>query len=87
MELKPTPPRDAKSRYLTRKEAHVSEKTRYNYNTALKRFLEYLDTQNIEELRDVDSDEIARFEAWRLDDAKPITARNDMRTIKNFIQF
>ncbi|QLG60503.1 tyrosine-type recombinase/integrase [Halorarum salinum] len=87
MELKPTPPRDAKSRYLTRKEAHVSEKTLYNYNTALKRFLEYLATQNIEDMRNVDSDEIARFEAWRLDDVKPITARNDMRTIKNFIQF
>jgi integrase len=87
MELKQTPPRDAKSRYLTRKEAHVSEKTLYNYTTALKRFLTYLETKGIDDMRDVDSDEIARFEAWRLDDVKPITARNDMRTIKNFIQF
>lgn len=87
MKLKQTPPHDAKQRYLKKKQAHVSEKTYYNYNTALKRFLEFLNERGIEDMRNVDSDEIVRFESWRLDDVKPITCRNDMRTIKNFIQF
>ena len=87
MEIKPTPPHDAKNRYLKKKRSHVSEKTLKNYTTALKRFLEFLDERGIDDMGDVDSDEIVRFESWRLDSVKPITCRNDMRTVKNFIQF
>jgi integrase len=87
MELKPTPPHDAKKRYLKKKKSHVSDKTYYNYNTTLKRLLEFLDERKIDDMGDVDSDEIVRFESWRLDDVKPITARNDMMTVKNFIRF
>lgn len=87
MRLKTTPPRDAKNRYLKKKQSHVTDKTYYNYKTALKRFLEYLDERGIDNMNHVDSDEIVRFEEWRLSDVKPITCRNDMRTIKNFIQF
>jgi integrase len=87
MNLKPTPPHDAKQRYLKKKKAHVSDKTIYNYNTALKRFLEFLDERKITNMNDVNSDEIVRFESSRLDDVKPITCRNDMRTVSNFIQF
>lgn len=87
MHQKPTPPEDAKSRYLKKKQSHVSDKTYYNYKTALTRFLEFLDERGIDNMNDVDSDVIVRFEEWRLDDVKPITCRNDMRTVKNFIQF
>jgi integrase len=87
MELKQTPPHDAKQRYLKKKKSHVSDKTIYNYNTALKRFLEFLDERKIDDMRGVDSDEIVRFESWRLDAVKPITCRNDIRTVRNFIQF
>lgn len=87
MELKQTPPHDAKTRYLKKKRSHVSDKTIYNYDTALTRFLEFLDKRNINDMRDVDSDEIVRFESWRLETVKPITCRNDMNTVKNFIQF
>jgi site-specific recombinase XerD len=87
MQTKQTPPEDAVNRYLKRKEAHVTEKTLYNYSTALTRLSEYLEERGITDMRDVDSDEIARFEEYRLDNVKPITCRNDMRTVKNFIQF
>ncbi|WP_255150254.1 tyrosine-type recombinase/integrase [Halorarius halobius] len=87
MQLKPTSPTAAKKRYLKKKQSHVSDKTYYNYDTALKRFLEYLTERGIDDMREVDSDEIVRFEEWRLADVKPITCRNDMRTVKNFIQF
>lgn len=87
MRTKQTPPEDAVNRHLKRKEAHVSEKPLYNYGTALTRFLEYFEGREITDMWNVDSDEIARFEEWQLDDVKPITCRNDMRTVKNFIQF
>lgn len=87
MQLKQTPPQDAKKRYLKKKQSHVTDKSYYNYNVSLKRFLEFLSERGIDDMREVDSDEIVRFEEWRLETVKPITCRNDMRTVRNFIQF
>jgi integrase len=87
MKLKATPPHDAKNRYLKDKSSHVSDKTIYNYDTALTRFLEFLDMRNIDDMRDVDSDLIQQFEQHRLESVKPVTCRNDIRTVKNFIEF
>lgn len=87
MKLKPTPPKDAANRYLRDKEGHISDKTHYNYSTTLRRFLEWCDDAGIEDMNDLDSELIDRFKEWRLDDVKPITARNDMRTISNFIEY
>lgn len=87
MQLKQTPPHDAKKRYLKQKRSHVADKTIYNYDTALSRFLEFLNERGIEDMRDVDSDMIQQFEQHRLDNVKPVTCRNDIRTVKNFIEF
>ena len=87
MELKPIPPHDAKTRYLKEKRSHVTDKTLYNYDTATSQFVDWLTDNGYTELRDVDSDTIDQFKEHRLDNVKPITARNDMRTIKNFIEF
>ena len=86
MQLKPTPPRNAKNQYLKKKQSHASDKTYYNYDTVLKQFLEYLDGR-IDDMNDVDSDEIVRFEEWRLADVKRIICRNNIRTVKDLIQF
>jgi site-specific recombinase XerD len=87
MELKQTPPRDAEQRYLKEKKAHVSRKTIANYTTALDRFVEWLTDNGYTDLRDVDSDVINQFKEHRLENVKPITARNDLRTVRNFIEF
>jgi site-specific recombinase XerD len=87
MKLKPTPPRDAVNRYLRDREGEITEKTHYNYSTTLKRFLEWCDENGITNMNDLDSERIDRFKEWRLDDVKPITAKNDMGTIKNFIEY
>jgi len=87
MELKPTPPEDAKKRYLKEKRTYVSDKTLYNYTTALDQFVDWLIDNGYYSLSDVDSDVIDQFKEYRLQNVKPITARNDMRTVKNFIEF
>lgn len=87
MRLKQTPPEDAKNRYLKDKKPHVSKKTLSNYTTALNMFCKWLHSEGITDLGDLDSDEIQRYKEHRLDNVKPITARNDMRTVKNFVQF
>jgi len=87
MDLKPTPPTDAKTRFLNKKRSHVTDKTIHNYDATLRQFLDFLDSEGTADMRDVTSDTIARFEEHRLQSVKPITCRNDMRIVKNFIQF
>lgn len=87
MNLKPTLPKDAQNRYLKDKSAHVSKKTLYNYRTATTCFTDWLENQGIVDMRDVDSDIIQQFVEYRLESVKPITARNDMVTIRDFIEF
>lgn len=87
MHLKQTPPDEAKNRYLKDKESHVSRKTLANYSTALKMFSGWLHDQNITDLRDLDSDYLQQYKEHRLEHVKPITARNDMRTVRNFVEF
>ena len=38
-------------------------------------------------MNDLDSELIDQFKEWRLQDVKPITAKNDMATVKNFIEY
>ncbi|OYR54920.1 tyrosine-type recombinase/integrase [Halorubrum halodurans] len=87
MKLKPTPPKDAVNRYLRDVEGHITDKTHYNYSTTLRRFLEWCDERGIEDMNDLDSELIDRFKEWRLEDVKPITAKNDMNTVRNFIEY
>jgi site-specific recombinase XerD len=87
MKLKPTPPTDAVNRYLRDVEGHITDKTQYNYATSLRRFLEWCDEQGIAEMNDLDSELIDQFKEWRLQDVKPITAKNDMSTVRNFIEY
>jgi len=87
MKLKPTPPRDAVKRYLRDRKGEITDKTYYNYSTTLKRFIEWCEETEITDMNDLDSELIDRFKEWRLEDVKPITAKNDMGTIKNFIEY
>ena len=87
MKLKPTPPKDAANRYLRDVEGHITDKTHYNYSNSLRRFLEWCDEKGITDMNDLDSELIDQFKEWRLQDVKPITAKNDMATVKNFIEY
>ena len=87
MPLKPTPPEDAANRYLRHVEGHITDKTYYNYSTTVCRFLEWCEDNGIEDMNDLDSELIDQFKESRLDNVKPITVKNDMNTIRNFIEY
>ncbi|MFC5365546.1 tyrosine-type recombinase/integrase [Salinirubrum litoreum] len=87
MKLKPTPPRDALTRYLRDKRTHVSAKSVANYKSTLQRFCDWLDDNGIHDLRDLDSEIIQQYTEYRLESIKPISARNDLRTITNYVRF
>ncbi|AHG00737.1 hypothetical protein HALLA_05850 [Halostagnicola larsenii XH-48] len=50
MSLKPTPPHDAKNRYLNDKKPGVTKKTFKNYRTMTRQFCDWLDGQGITDL-------------------------------------
>jgi integrase len=87
MSLKPTPPHDAKNRYLNDKKPGVTNKTLKNYRTTTRQFCDWLDGQGITDLTDLDSEVIQRYKEHRLSNVKVITARQDMMTLKQFIEF
>ncbi|QIB79070.1 site-specific integrase [Haloferax volcanii] len=87
MSLKTTPPHEAKNRFLKDKNPGVTEKTLKNYRTCLRQFCDWLDDQRVTNLNDLDSELIQRYKEHRLSKVKVITARQDMMTIKQFIEF
>ena len=87
MNLKKTPPHEAKNRYLTDRKTELSSKTLYNYKTSIGMFCDWLNEQGIHDLREIDSDWIQQYKEHRLEEVAPITARNDMSAIKKYIEF
>lgn len=87
MYLKQTPPSEAKNRYLTDKRPSVTDKTLYNYDTTITLFCEWLEAKNVRDLRELNSDHIQQFKEYRLRNVATITARNDMVTVRGFIEF
>lgn len=83
MNQKTTSPADSQTRFLNKKRSYVTEKTIHNYDTTLRQFL---NGERIADLRDVTNDTITRFEEYCLRSAKPVTCRNDIRIVKNFIR-
>ncbi|TKR28078.1 tyrosine-type recombinase/integrase [Natronomonas salsuginis] len=87
MSLKPTPPHEAKNRFLNDKKPGVTRKTLKNYRTSLRQFCDWLDDQQLTNLSNLDSELIQRYKEFRLSKVKVITARQDMMTVKQFIEF
>lgn len=87
MSLKPTPPHDAKNRFLKDKRPGVTKKTLKNYRTTLNQFCDWLENDGVRTIDKLDSEQIQRFKEYRLDRVKVVTARQDMMTVKQFIEF
>lgn len=87
MSLKPTPPHEAKNRFLKDKQPGVTQKTLKNYRTSLRQFCDWLEGEGVTVLTDLDSEVIQRYKEHRLSKVKVITARQDMMTVKQYIQF
>ncbi|MDS0298232.1 site-specific integrase [Halogeometricum sp. S1BR25-6] len=87
MQEKNIPPHDGVQRYLNDRKPELSQKSLYNYRISVNQFADWCTDQNIRYLRELDGDLIAQFKDYRLEQVATITARNDMRVIKNFIEF
>ena len=53
----------------------------------IRQFCDWLDEQGITDLNDLDSEALQRYKEYRLSNVKVIAARQDMMTIKQFIEF
>ncbi|SFF97587.1 Site-specific recombinase XerD [Halopelagius inordinatus] len=87
MEQKNIPPRDGVQRYLNDRKPELSQKSLYNYRVSVNQFADWCEENQIRYLRELDGDLIAQYKDYRLERVATITARNDIRVIKNFIEF
>lgn len=74
-------------RFLTDKEPEVTEKTHYNYSTSLRMMRRWCDDNRIPTVGQLDLERIQAYKEYRLQRVKPITARNDMRVVRQFTEF
>ena len=75
------------NRFLKDKKPSVTKKTLKNYRTSLRQFCSWLNEQGVTDLNYLDSELIQRYKEHRLSNVKVITARQDMMTVKQFIEF
>jgi site-specific recombinase XerD len=74
-------------RYLKDKSSDVTDSSLSNYETTLRKFVGWLEDEDITNLNALTSDDIQRFKEWRQERVKTITLKTDMTCIKDFIRF
>jgi integrase len=75
------------NRYLTDKATDVTDSSLSNYETTLRKFVGWLEGEDITTLNTLTSDDIQRFKEWRQEQVKTITLKTDMTCIKDFVRF
>ena len=82
-----TPPRDSMNRYLNDKANDVTDSTLSNYETTLRKFVGWLEDEDLTNLNNLTSDDIQQFKEWRQQQVKTITLKTDMTCVKDFVRF
>lgn len=86
MKLEPMSPEEGVNRYFDDRN-ELSAKTKQNYRYQLKEFTKWCDKRNITNLNELTGKKIQEFKRWRMDLVKPATVKNNMWTVKTFMQF
>ncbi|ELZ12110.1 integrase [Natrinema thermotolerans DSM 11552] len=87
-DLEPIGPREAVDMWLDRLQSTRADETLQSYRYRLKPFLEWCDSEGIDNMNDLTSRDVFRFDsARRADGLKVSTLNNQIGTLKQFIQF
>ncbi|ADD03887.1 XerC/D-like integrase [Natrialba magadii ATCC 43099] len=86
--LEPITPREAVDMWLDRLQSTRADETLKSYRYRLKPFLEWCEKEGIDNLNDLTSRDVFRFDSdRRADGLKVSTLNNQLGTLKQFIQF
>jgi site-specific recombinase XerD len=85
--LEPTTPAEAVEWYLAERDPDLSEKSLQNQRYRLRRFLEFCDEHDIDEMNTLTGRDIHRYRVWRNEDVKPVTLQGELQTFRVFLEF
>lgn len=87
-DLEPIAPREAVDMWIDRLQSTRADETLKSYRYRLKPFLEWCEKEGIDNLNDLTSRDVFRFDSTRrADGLKVSTLNNQIGTLKQFIQF
>ncbi|AXR80723.1 tyrosine-type recombinase/integrase [Natrarchaeobaculum sulfurireducens] len=87
-DLEPLDPHDALNLYKKDRKREVSDATLKSHGYRLKNFVEWCDSEGIDNLNDVTGRDIQRFKIFRQDQGiAPATLKSQMDTLRVFIRF
>jgi site-specific recombinase XerD len=87
-ELDPLSPSECVSMWLDRQRATKSDETIQSYSYRLSQFVEWCDSEGIENLNDLSERDVLRFDsACRADDLSRSTLNNRLGTLRQFLAF
>jgi len=85
--LEPTSPSEAVQLYIQERRPEVSQATLYEHRTRLRRFTEWCEKQDIDNMNDMTRQVAYRYRVYRTDEVAPTTLENEIRTFRLFIRF
>lgn len=80
-------PREAKDRYLSRREPDSTEKSIHGWQYRLKLFAEWCESMGIDRVSDLQKYDIDQYYDTRSSDIAPATLEGEMWTLKMFLDF
>ena len=86
-ELDPLPPAEAVEFYFDQRESELSEKTLENHRYRLRPFVEWCESEGIDNLNELSGRDLHRFRTWRGSDIKTVTLVGHLQTLRKFLEF
>lgn len=84
--LEPLTPRQGAQDYLDGR-TDLTQSSKENHKYRLRRFVEWCEENEIENLNDVTGRTLHRFKVWRAEDVNNVTLKNQLGTIRVFLRF
>ncbi|WP_128476542.1 tyrosine-type recombinase/integrase [Halorussus pelagicus] len=85
--LEPLTPRDAVDLYKQDRERELSDATLQSHGYRLKRFIEWCDKEDIDNLNDVTGRDVQRFKIFRKQKVSDVTLKSNLDTLRVFLRF
>jgi site-specific recombinase XerD len=86
-DLQPLEPETAVEMYLDERRSELSEKSVENHTYRLRRFVEWCDQEDIDNLNELTGRDLHRFRHYRSEDVATTTLRTHLATLRVFLEF
>lgn len=85
--LEPISPEEAVQLYLQNRRSELAKETIDSYSYKLTRFIEWCESEGIDNLNDLSGRNLLRFKQSREDNLSPVSVKGQMDTLRSFVRF